>query len=326
MTEQEWLACDDPARLLKYIVGHNANLAEGVGGGRPVSDRQLRLFACACARQVWDLLKDDAPCGRCEEFNNQRRYDPTISNPGHKCRECGSPIGTGRVNRSRKAVEVAERYADGLATAGDMDDEAIFIGPHPERGLAARCCWDNAASGATEVCEILSRHGWLTAAEQGGLLRDIVGNPFDPVQVNVHKRPRENSIWIYDWENMLGWNGGAVERLAREMYDSRDFTRMPILADALEEAGCDNVDILNHCRGKSRHHESVTATHTCPECGSGGHWRSGVGFEHEMIHACADGRWTTWEPGKPYLKKSWREGGVHHVRGCWVIDLILGRA
>jgi hypothetical protein len=55
--------------------------------------------------------------------------------------------------------------------------------------------------------------------------------------------------------------------LARQMYESRDFSSMPILADALQDAGCDNDDILNHCRG----------------------------------------------PGP-------------HVRGCWVVDLVLGKA
>jgi hypothetical protein len=55
-------------------------------------------------------------------------------------------------------------------------------------------------------------------------------------------------------------------QLAQQMYDSRDFSAMPILADALQDAGCDNADLLDHCRG----------------------------------------------PGP-------------HVRGCWVVDLVLGK-
>ncbi len=54
--------------------------------------------------------------------------------------------------------------------------------------------------------------------------------------------------------------------LARTMYESRDFSAMPILADALQDAGCDNEDILGHCRGSGP-----------------------------------------------------------HVRGCWVVDLVLGK-
>jgi hypothetical protein len=64
----------------------------------------------------------------------------------------------------------------------------------------------------------------------------------------------------------LTWQGGLVVSMAKTMYDSRDFTDMPILADALEDAGCSDPDILGHCRS-----------------------------------------------------------GDEHVRGCWVIDLLLGK-
>jgi|SRR5579883_450108 len=80
------------------------------------------------------------------------------------------------------------------------------------------------------------------------LLRDIFGNPFRPV--------------VFDPE----WRTSAAVALAVQMYDSRDFGTMPILADALQDAGCDSADILDHCR----------------------------------------------EPGP-------------HVRGCWVVDLVLGK-
>jgi hypothetical protein len=80
------------------------------------------------------------------------------------------------------------------------------------------------------------------------VLRDIFGNPFRPVTVD---RARLTS---------------TVTAIARQMYESRDFSAMPILADALQDAGCGHADILAHCRG--------------------------------------DGP---------------------HVRGCWVVDLILGK-
>lgn len=83
---------------------------------------------------------------------------------------------------------------------------------------------------------------------QGDLFRDIFGNPFRPVTLDPE------------------WLTSTVTALARHMYDSLDFTAMPILADALEEVGCENADILSHCRG----------------------------------------------PGP-------------HVRGCWVVDLVLGK-
>ena len=82
------------------------------------------------------------------------------------------------------------------------------------------------------------------------LLRDIFGNPFRPVAFAP------------------SWRSSSVVALARAMYESREFAAMPVLADALEEAGCDAADILAHCRN-------------------------------------------------PH--------GVH-VRGCWVVDLVLGKA
>jgi hypothetical protein len=80
------------------------------------------------------------------------------------------------------------------------------------------------------------------------LLRDIFGNPFRTVTFDPD------------------WRASTAVALAQQMYDSRDFAAMPILADALQDAGCENADILDHCRG----------------------------------------------PGP-------------HVRGCWVVDLVLGK-
>jgi hypothetical protein len=70
------------------------------------------------------------------------------------------------------------------------------------------------------------------------LLRDIFGNPFRPVSADP--------AW-------LTWKDGTVPRLAQAIYYGRAFDRLPLLANALEEAGCDNADILNHLRGPGPH-------------------------------------------------------------------------
>ena len=72
-------------------------------------------------------------------------------------------------------------------------------------------------------------------AAQAALLRDIFGNPFQPVSLDPT------------------WLSSTVQAMATGIYAERAFDRMPILADALEEAGCDNLDILNHCRGPGTH-------------------------------------------------------------------------
>jgi hypothetical protein len=77
---------------------------------------------------------------------------------------------------------------------------------------------------------------WEVArARHADLLRCIFGNPF---------RPRTFSP---------SWRTDTAVALARQMYDSRDFGAMPILADAIQDAGCDNEEILSHCRGPGPH-------------------------------------------------------------------------
>jgi hypothetical protein len=72
--------------------------------------------------------------------------------------------------------------------------------------------------------------GWACA-----LLRDIFGNPFRPVAFSV------------------AWRTETAVSLARQMYDSYDFSGLPVLADALQSAGCDSSDILGHCRSPGPH-------------------------------------------------------------------------
>ncbi len=70
------------------------------------------------------------------------------------------------------------------------------------------------------------------------LIRDLFGNPFHPATIES------------DW---LDWNDGCVVKMARAIYDEREFQEMTILADALDEAGCTTPDILNHCRQPGEH-------------------------------------------------------------------------
>jgi hypothetical protein len=133
----------------------------------------------------------------------------------------------------REVVDFAERFADGTAS----DDERQFY-----RNQASSC-----ARGA------MARHVVSTgiAHELAGdadawdrivlvhLLRCIVGPlPFRPVTID----PK--------W---LTWNHGTVPAIARRSYDERAFHDLPILADALEDAGCTDYDILAHCRGDGPH-------------------------------------------------------------------------
>jgi hypothetical protein len=74
--------------------------------------------------------------------------------------------------------------------------------------------------------------------EQAGLLRDLFGNPFAPVAVEP--------AW-------LEWSDGTVRRLAETIYDEQRWLDMPVLGDALEEAGCRVEAVLEHCRSLELH-------------------------------------------------------------------------
>jgi hypothetical protein len=74
--------------------------------------------------------------------------------------------------------------------------------------------------------------------EQGELLQDVFGNPFRPAAIDT--------AWT-------AWEGGAVRKLAQTIHDERAFDQMPVLGDALEDAGCRERQILQHCRQRGRH-------------------------------------------------------------------------
>jgi hypothetical protein len=185
-------------------------------GATKKNRRKLRLWACACCRRLGDLLHEQS---------------------------------------SREAVAVAERNADGLADPDEVRAVRKAAGLVPQVRRLDVTAWDWAASAAHLLLSVSLVEGTQTVAiraamalgmsgkttreaedhSQYELLRDIFGNPFRAVK----PAPR--------------WRTPAARDLAQTMYESRGFATMPILADALEEAGCDNADVLAHCRGDGSH-------------------------------------------------------------------------
>jgi len=228
MTEAEWLACDNPTAMLKCLSGDT-------------SDRKLRLFGCLCCRRHKHLLTDE---------------------------------------RSQVAVEMAELWADGLATEAALEaaesaadqakDDCVMARQDSEysdnerftNAARAACLLATVNAFGAERCQVVVGYCRVVALHEAFesdrpqsedtslcmLIRDIFVNPFCPVAFDP------------------AWLTSTVVAIAQGMYESRDFSAMPILADALQDADCDNEDMLQHCR----------------------------------------------QPGE-------------HVRGCWVVDLVLGK-
>lgn len=179
------------------------------------SDRKLRLFGCACCRCIWDTIAD---------------------------------------RRSKDAVEVTERFVEGLATEDErrVAWEAVFETDQSEAdwlviqatqlfltrsgSMRGSISWEAACSVIHRVDS--GRASGVSKPQCCDLLRDLFGNPFRPSVVDP--------AW-------LRWNEGTIPNLAQVIHDERAFARLPILGDALEDAGCDNDHILDHCRKPGQH-------------------------------------------------------------------------
>jgi len=244
MTEQEWLECTDPQPMLEFLQGK-------------VSDRKLRLFAVACSRRIWPLLSDAVICEKTIAFA-ERFADGLASTSelhGGGWGKVGSVFSVVLWD-AWEAAENAVSYGAGMvkrAVLGlDTEKYATWT------SAFETACYDHSLgeamrmADATLPTEYLAKGVQASSDEHNGqchLLCDIFSNPFRPATFD----PR--------------WLTSTVIDLAKAIYEERAFDRMPILADALMDAGCDNDDIIAHCRG--------------------------------------DGP---------------------HVRGCWVVDLLLGKS
>jgi hypothetical protein len=213
------------------------------------SARKLRLFACACCRLAWDQLRFEA---------------------------------------SRKAVETAERFADGLATLAELQaaeaaawevwqgkggagleeaaratalkdpEEAALTASRAvvwETGADAWGDWEQVYRAAVRLATPAEREEIVRAADQmdgdvrtvalmlrgraaAAVVLDIFGDPASPVRLDP------------SW---LRWQDGGVVALARAVYEERRFADLPVLADALTDAGCDDEGLLAHCRSGTKH-------------------------------------------------------------------------
>jgi hypothetical protein len=249
VTEADWLAGSNPIAMLSFLRGR-------------VSDRKLRLYACACCRCIWNLLRDQRSrtaielaerfadgAVSCEDFQTAVDAASTAHDEAEeRAREddyCEDP------SLAASSAAQAAYYATGAAAGSwpgkDIDTGDALAHIVGEAAEYARCAVESAALALDRG----DRTAWADAAvEQCALLHDLFGNPFQPVPFAEH------------------WRTADTVGIATAIYEETAFDRLPVLADALEDAGCTHPDILEHCR---------------------------------------------------------RRAGGLHVRGCWVLDLVLGK-
>ena len=216
MTEAEWLAGRDPQPMIESLRGE-------------LSERKLRLFACACCYRVGWLLLDDRSWDALavgERHAEGRATDEELMGASGTAAGVFQELRINPEGLAAGAVSLATGAAhEGLVAMFPAEWAIVSGGP-----LVARL-----AVGAAHQAADASLDRGEECAAQADLLRDIFGNPFRPVAFDPN------------------WRTSDVLALARGIHNQRAFDRMPILADALQDAGCDNPAILDHCRGDGAH-------------------------------------------------------------------------
>jgi hypothetical protein len=222
-----------------------------------VSERRARLLACACCRAFWRHVTGE---------------------PARRAVEVAERFADGQVNpvaleeARRKATAVAAALAalpTGWASAQDTISFVLADQPDVRRAEqaatleeavrrageeAVRQAGDAARRLGTSAVKAIRKMGERRAREAAGAelgrvlnqdrlalcnaLRDILGNPFRPVTLDP--------AW-------LSADGGRAGAIARAIYDESRFAELPVLGDAIEEAGCTEALILDHCRAPARH-------------------------------------------------------------------------
>ncbi|VTR93437.1 Uncharacterized protein OS=Sorangium cellulosum (strain So ce56) GN=sce5710 PE=4 SV=1 [Gemmata massiliana] len=140
-------------------------------------------------------------------------------------------------------VRATERWAEGRAIkreAVKAFNDLELSPAHSEFGrkygaMQLGFCSDDAYIAVTYTTAWATDEEPATERWLANLVREVFGNPFRPVPLSPV------------------WRTGTAVALAQQVYESRDFGAMPILADALQDAGCDNADVLDHGRGPGPH-------------------------------------------------------------------------
>jgi hypothetical protein len=230
MTEREWRACDDPEAMLGFL-------------SRRATARKRRLFVCACARRLWHLLTEDA----------------------------------------RRSVEAGERFADGRAEVQEMWDVSRNVyeearvagrGRSPAGFVAQYTCFHMlkgadvahvARTAVRAMVESLVDDGGLTEKIHAGYAINMAeSRRLDRVAVKevAHEAAERAALAGLLRCLFAPFRGaakkparprGAAVDLAREIYESRAFERLPALADALTEAGGADPAAVAHCREPGEH-------------------------------------------------------------------------
>ena len=213
MDDVSWEATNDLNEMLDAIQGK-------------VSERKLRLFACACIRSLWVSI-------------GQNMSPYTMVNDAESFADFSDQNQGRRMHSIRVALyhtmEVSRRYHDDAATLSRF---------RAEQSLFKKDAWEAAreVQRAVEIAVVAAARpeeaqefDHIIRQDMANLLRDIIGNPYFP---------------IYFLPN---WQSTEAVALATTVYQGRTFDLLPQLGNIIENSGCSESTILNHCRSCGQH-------------------------------------------------------------------------
>jgi hypothetical protein len=243
MSEQDWMTWWDAFDLLSWCEDEEGRL----------SQRKLRLFAVACCRTIWPVLTDAT----------QRAVEVAERFADHQA-------SSEELKAIRSAAEADQRAVQPAASGAEATKEAVLT--YGLASLAERITQEDFIYRymAQDVADLIiglamraaiPRSMWGTA--EGDAVAQEAAGERGPIECDLVREIFCNPLRKFSFDP--SWRTPEALAVARTAYEERHFEDLPLLADALEEAGCTDEAILAHCRG----------------------------------------------PGP-------------HVRGCWVVDLVLG--
>jgi hypothetical protein len=259
MTEEEWLACNHPAAMLIYLRGEVSDQERSESKGRLHSGAgvifdgpspylpaiRVTRFVTACAARLGPLPLDENLRRWLDLFqryangyatlDEARAIDPALRLALGEGGVVGALVGEfllGDWDTPYGAGSLCWRSADAIALTVAKDSIAITCAEATEEDWSA---WAFSGGPPDPLYQTTRRN---EERAQSDLLREVIGNPFRPASIDP--------TW-------LAANDRAVVKIAQEIDEEDAFERMPILADALLDAGCPDEQILGHCRSRTPH-------------------------------------------------------------------------
>lgn len=232
MTEADWHTCTDLDQLLDFLLERKA------------STRKLRLFACACSVPLWPLVKLPA----CQAAHHAAlKFADGLINEDALRSAWQAGVAAQPVFPGPNAPAVAAADPDllrALARATQLTTDVLArlrsdaVMGRARAASAAGAPAESKAEAWGKFDSALEEARAEVRQELVFYLRCLFGDPSRPVRIDP--------AW-------LTWNDGTVVKMASTIYAEKRFADLPVLADALEEAGCTDDEILGHCRHDWEH-------------------------------------------------------------------------